>query len=162
MRAMRFAPPAEERHRAPRLTQGFADMHGWEEMVAKVARAYLALPPGERARCVVFASNYGEAGAIDFFGPRYGLPPALCGHNSYYLWGPAELARQARSGRDGAVVITVGQTLEDVGKTYREVLEVDRTDNEWCMPYEDHLPILVGRGPKAALADIWPRCKDYI
>ncbi|HVP39882.1 MAG TPA: glycosyltransferase family 39 protein [Candidatus Saccharimonadales bacterium] len=157
MHALRLTPPPEERHRAPRLTQTFADMFGWEEMVAKVARVYHALPPAERARCVLFASNYGEAGAIDYYGPRYGLPPAVSGHNNYFLWGPGDM-----SGGRGDVVITVGETREDVGHSYREVTEADRTDNEWCMPFENDVPILVGRGPKNRLSEIWWRCKDYI
>ncbi len=146
--------PLSERHRPPRLTQTFADQFGWEEMVAKVARAYQSLTPGERARCAIFASNYGEAGAIDFYGPRYGLPSAISGHNSYFLWGPGT--------RPIDIVITVGETQEDVGKSFRSVVEVDRTRNEWCMPYEDDLPILIGRIPRAPLAELWPHTKKYI
>jgi len=154
MRAIHVKPPLMERHRAPRLSQTFADEFGWEEMVARVARVYHALPPEERAKCAIFARNYGEAGAIDFYGPRFGLPPAVSGHNNYWIWGPPP-------GR-GELVITVGETEEDVGKTYREVRVADRTRDEWCMPYEDDLPIIVGRSPRATLEEIWPRCKMFI
>jgi hypothetical protein len=146
--------PLSERHRPPRLTQTFADEFGWEEMVAKVARAYQGLTPEERARCGIFASNYGEAGAIDFYGPRYGLPRAMSGHNNYFLWGPGT--------RPNDIVITVGETPEGVGESFRDVVEVDRTRNEWCMPYEDDLPILIGRSPRAPLAELWPHTKKYI
>jgi hypothetical protein len=146
--------PLSERHRPPRLTQTFADQFGWEEMVAKVARAYQSLTLEERARCAIFASNYGEAGAIDFYGPRYGLPHAISGHNSYFLWGPGP--------RPIDVVITVGESREDVEKSFRSVVEADRTRNEWCMPYEDDLPILIGRDPRAPLAELWPHTKKYI
>jgi hypothetical protein len=154
MQRIGFKPVLMEHHRAPRLTQTFADEFGWEEMVAKVAKVYAALPPEERARCGIFCSNYGEAGAIDYYGPKYGLPPAASGHNSYWLWGPP-------SGR-GEVIITVGESEEDVAKTYRDVQVVDRTDNEWCMPFENDQPIIVGRQPKDALKAIWPRCKRFI
>ena len=56
---------------------------------------YRSLPPEDRSRACVFGRNYGEAGAIDFFGARDGLPRAVSGHNSYYLWGPGEV--RARS-----------------------------------------------------------------
>jgi len=78
----------------------------------------------------------------------------MSGHNNYYLWGPDT--------RPVDIVITIGETREDVEKTFRDVVEVDRTRNAWCMPYEDDVPILVGRVPRAQIADIWPRCKQYI
>jgi len=154
MQALHFQEPASERHRPPRLTQTFADQFGWEEMVAKVARVYESLTPGERARCGIFASNYGEAGAIDFYGRKYGLPRAMSGHNNYFLWGPGT--------RPVDIVITVGEAREDVEKSFRRVVEVDRTRNAWCMPYEDDRPILIGRDPKARLEDLWPRTRKYI
>jgi hypothetical protein len=61
-------------------------MFGWPEMVQQVARVYYALPPEDREKAALFAGNYGEAAAIDFFGPRYGLPKAISGHQTYFLW----------------------------------------------------------------------------
>jgi len=60
-------------------------------MVETVAEIYHNLPPEERAKAAIIAPNYGEAGAIDFFGPRYDLPKAISGHQNYYLWGSAQL-----------------------------------------------------------------------
>ena len=154
MHALRLTPPASERHRPPRLTQTFADEFGWQDMVARVARAYHALPPDEQAHCLIFASNYGEAGAIDWYGPRLGLPPAASGHNSYWLWGPPP-------GR-GAVVISVGEKPEDVAKSYIQVTVVDSTQCTWCMPYEDGRPIIVARRLRAPIGVIWPQTRKYI
>ena len=95
--------PSQRRAPAARggpLPQYYADMFGWREMAAKVAAIYNALPPEERAKAVFFGRNYGEAAAIDVFGPPLGLPPAVSGHNNYFLWGP--------QGHDGSVVITLG------------------------------------------------------
>jgi hypothetical protein len=154
LKALHLKPPLMEHHRPPRLTQTFADEFGWEDMVRKVAAAFHALPPADQARCAIYAHNYGEAGALDFYGPKYGLPPAASGHNSYWTWGPP---------RDrGAVVITVGESEDDVHKTYRDATVVDRTRNDWCMPYEDDVPIIVGRDPISTFEEIWPRCKIYI
>ncbi len=73
-----------------RLPEHFGDEFGWPEMVATVAGVYNSLPPEERAKTAILAGNYGEAGAIDFFGRRYGLPKAISGHQNYYYWGPRQ------------------------------------------------------------------------
>ena len=82
------APPKTEvRHEGP-LEQRLGDQFGWRELVRDVARIYHSLPAEERAKTGIFASNYGEAGAINLFGPAYGLPPAICAHQNHYFWGP--------------------------------------------------------------------------
>src|SRR6185436_16511388 len=85
---LRLEPPATETHRLGKLPQFYADMHGWPEMAATIARVYNGLTPAEKAKCAIFGQNYGQAGAIDFYGKRYGLPKAISGHQNYYLWGP--------------------------------------------------------------------------
>ena len=152
--ALRYEEPRSERHRAARLPQGFADMFGWEEMVATVARVYQTLTPEERARCTIFASNYGEAGAIDLFGPKLGLPRAVSGHNSYWLWGPPDSSK--------TIVITIGESVEDVGESCARVEQAAVFRHPWNMPYESDLPILIGRDFKMPWREIWPRCKEYI
>src|SRR5260370_18574389 len=81
-------PRSEHSHMRAVLPQHFADQFGWEEMVATVAQAYSRLSPEERPGCGIFAQDYGQAGAIGFLGRRYGLAPALSGHQTYFLWGP--------------------------------------------------------------------------
>jgi hypothetical protein len=68
------------------LPQYFADEFGWREAVEKVAVVYRGLPERDRRPCAIYAQNYGEAGAIDYFGRRLGLPPAISAHNSYWMW----------------------------------------------------------------------------
>jgi hypothetical protein len=169
--AIGYTEPRNERHRAARIPAYFGDMFGWEEMVAKVAQVYQRLTPQERAHCTILTCHYGEAGAIDFLGRKYGLPKAVCGHNNYYLWGPPSADRN--------VVITVGESLEDVGKTCGEVEEADVFRHEYNIPFEfmrqtagpmicpkcgklSDLPILVGRHFKKSWQKIWPSCKKYI
>jgi 4-amino-4-deoxy-L-arabinose transferase-like glycosyltransferase len=72
---------------------------GWPQLVDQVAAVYRSIPPERRAQATIFASNYGEAGAIDEFGPARGLPAAWSGHNGYGLWGPPP------QGADPVVVI---------------------------------------------------------
>jgi dolichyl-phosphate-mannose-protein mannosyltransferase len=87
-KALHLQPPRVETHELGPLPQLYADQFGWEEMTATVARVYNSLPPEVRAKTAIFGQNYGQAGAIDLFGPKYGLPPAISGHQSYFYWGP--------------------------------------------------------------------------
>lgn len=68
----------------------FAEQVGWPELVARVAAIHRALPAAERARTAIFASNYGQAGAINLYGPRHGLPRAISTVNSYWALGPGD------------------------------------------------------------------------
>ena len=144
---------ATENRKLGLLPQQFADMRGWPQMAAKVAAVYQALPPADRARAVFFGFNYGEAGAIDVLGRPLGLPPAISGHNNYYLWGP--------QGRDGSVVIVLGGDLKKLQELYGDVQVAGRIDTAYAMPYETNLPIYVLRRPKVSLAALWPTLKHY-
>ncbi len=153
-RFLGLAPAAAERTQLGPLPQHFADRFGWEEMAAAVAEVYRGLPDDEKAKVLIATSNYGEAGALRYFGRQYGLPPAVSQHNSYYLWGP---------GRQTAdVVITVGMSAEDVADTFESITEVRRLESRYAMPYETRRPILVCRGFKVPLAEAWARGKHYI
>ena len=136
------------------LPQDYADMFGWEEMAALVAKAYDRLTPEERGRCLIFGQNYGEAGAIDVIGRKRGLPPAISGHNSYWLWGPRR--------RDWDVVIIIGGDRQDNAAFFDRIEIVGQTRSEWAMPYERGLDVSIARGPKMTLAEAWPRLKQYI
>ena len=63
-----------EHNRPGVLPQIYGDMFGWEGIAQRVAAFYRQLPPDEQRNTAIFANNYGVAGAIDFFGPKYGLP----------------------------------------------------------------------------------------
>jgi hypothetical protein len=153
-RALRITPPQEERLERAELPQPYADMFGGEEMAATVARVYRSLPPEEQAKCVVFGQNYGEAGAIDVLGRRLGLPRALSGHNSYWLWGPGDWS--------GEVMIVLGGDPEDNAQFFERIEQVATVRCRWCMPYERDLPVYVGRKFKLPVAQAWARLKMYI
>jgi Dolichyl-phosphate-mannose-protein mannosyltransferase len=71
-----------------KINYDLAETIGWPQQVALVAREYRALPPGERATTTILAGNYGEAGALDRYGPGDRLPPAFSGANNFWYWGP--------------------------------------------------------------------------
>jgi hypothetical protein len=154
MKASGITPKAEERGARAELPQHFADQFGWEEMAQKMAAAWNALSPEDRARGAVFAQNYGEAGAIDVLGRRLGLPPVSSGHNSYWLWGPSH--------PDPQVIVVLGGDEEDNTAFFEELTKVDTLACPRCMPYERGLGIYVGRRPKVSLAAAWPRLKHFI
>jgi hypothetical protein len=134
------------------LPPDWADMHGWRELEAAVARIYRALPADQRAQAAIFASNYGEAAAIDFFGAKDGLPPVLSGHNQYWLWGT--------HGYSGNVVIDVHGECDR--RLFRSRRVVARFSNPWGRPFENGFPISVCEGITEPLAAYWPKLRTYI
>ena len=147
-------PSTEEHHEVGPLPQHYADMFGWEELGALVNTAYQRLTPRERARCRVFGQNYGEAGAIDVIGRRLGLPRAMSGHNSYWLWGPGDF--------DGQVLIIIGGDREDNAQFFEEIEIVGQTRNPYAMPYERGLDVSIARRPKGTLRAAWPMLRHFI
>jgi hypothetical protein len=136
------------------LDQLYADMFGWENIAATVGTVYRGLPASDRARCAILAGNYGEAGAIDLLGPRYGLPKAISGHNNYYLWGTR--------GFTGEVVILFGEHAELIKTMFSEVEQVATISNPHAVTAERYLPVYVCRKPRAPLTALWPSLKFYI
>ena len=151
--ALGIAPFTDERKEVAELPQHYADMHGWEELVAKVAEVHATLSAEEQAVATVFVHNYGEAGAIDLLGRELGLPRAISGHNNYWLWGPR--------GYSGEVMIIVGGPRDDHQEVFDEVRLAGTTDCDYCMPYEDNQPIFIAKGLKVSLEAIWPELKHY-
>ena len=152
--ALGLRPKPLERKVMGVLPQHYADQFGWDELVATVSRAWARLPPEARARTGLYAQNYGEAGALDFFGRRERLPPALSGHNQYWLWGGA--APEV----DGLII--VGGDPEDHRKECARVELLERTpENSYVMPYENALPIWHCAGLRRPLAQLWPSTRRY-
>jgi 4-amino-4-deoxy-L-arabinose transferase-like glycosyltransferase len=146
-------PRSEHSHMRAVLPQHFADQFGWEEMVAEVNAAYNKLSAEERPGCGIFAQDYGQAGAIDFFGRRYGLPPALSGHQTYFLWGPR--------GYSGNCLIVLDDTREVLEGLFEHVEFVGKSaDNPYAL--EREIPVFICRSAKfGSLAELWPRLKKW-
>ncbi|MGC2160562.1 MAG: glycosyltransferase family 39 protein [Silvibacterium sp.] len=148
-----FKPKDAEVHPATPLPQFYADRFGWHEMVQKVAGIYSALPPDQRAITGIYTGNYGEASAINLFGPRYGLPIAISGHQSYWLWGPHGYTGQE-------TIIINGATLEAMKPYYASCVIAGQLDNPLSMPWEKG-PIFLCKGRKATFAADWKDFKFY-
>jgi hypothetical protein len=145
------APRSEHSHTAA-LPQHYADQFGWQEMTAKVAEAWARLTPDDRRDCAIFAQDYGQAGAIDFFGSRYGLAPSVSGHQTYYLWGP--------HGHSGNCMIVLDDSREVLERLYESVEFVGTSDNPYAL--ERNIPVFICKGSKfGTLAQLWPKVKKW-
>jgi 4-amino-4-deoxy-L-arabinose transferase-like glycosyltransferase len=134
------------------LPQYFGDEFGWEEMVQTVASVYNAMPPEQRAKTAILAGNYGEAGAIDFFGPKYGLPQSISAHQNYYLWGYRDY--------DGSNLILLEWSLEHAQQWCENVEIGPVIDPQWGMGWERYT-ILICHGLKKPMAEAWPHFKVW-
>lgn len=149
-----FEAPQEERTDLATLPQILADRYGWENLAATVARVYGALPADDRPRAVILAWNYGEAGALEFYGPRYGLPPVLSTHNNYWVWGPGNAT--------GDVIIAVGLRPQDLQPHCRSVEAAATVVSPYALPRENNLPVTICRGLKMPLMQVWRQLKRFI
>lgn len=137
----------------PLLPQFFADRFGWQEEAEKVGRIYNALPPEERAITGIFAQNYGEAGAIDVLGRKYGLPQAISSHQNYWIWGP-----RGYTGEE--MIVVTDASMEKMLSRYTSCEIADRMDHPYSMPYERR-PIYLCRGRKQPYEADWKELKLY-
>jgi hypothetical protein len=144
--------PRTETGMRSRLPQHFADEFGWPEMVQTVAGVYNSLPPEQRAKTAILAGNYGEAGAIDFFGPRYGLPKAISGHQNYYYWGPRQYT--------GESVILLEWSLKRAQRWCRTVDQGPAIAPYYGMSWE-YYNVLTCHGLKKPLSEAWPEFKFW-
>lgn len=128
---------------------------GWQDLARQLAQTAASLPPAQRAHLVVFAGDYGAAGAVDLYGPAYGLPHAISGHNTYWWWGPA-------GARDGSTTIAVDLPRSYLLTIFSEVTPagtVATPGDVWTEERGD--PIYVCRGQKVSWAAAWPAARHY-
>ncbi len=147
-------PEESEHHEKGILPQHFADRFGWMELAGIVENAFNSLTEEEKKSTAIFAHNYGEASAVNYFGRDKGLPDVICGHNSFWLWGYGNSEAQT--------LIIIGGDQDDHEKVFAEVTEFGRTSNKYSMPFENNMPVYIARRPKSDLRSIWPKLKEFI
>jgi len=140
-----WKPAKQEVHHESLLMQPIADQFGWPELAKQVADIYNSLPPEERAQTGIWAGNYGEAGAVNQFGPQYGLPTAYSRHQNHWYWGPPPQVYK------NLIVIQWGlDDVQDNCTSYQAFEHYDR----WGMG-EENAPIYLCRGVKFNIQKIW-------
>jgi hypothetical protein len=143
-----------EKHPEGRVPQHFADMLGWKRLVETFALAYDGLSPAERREATILTRDYGQASAIDFFGPQYRLPKAISGHNNYFLYGPGNAS--------GRVVLAIGLSPDFLRGEFRSVVPVALYHDDDVLPDFNNLTIYKCTDPIRSLAAWWPATKRYI
>lgn len=135
------------------LPQWYSDQFGWKEIADEAAVAWSRIPTDQRRDCGIFAQNYGQAGAIDFFYGHQGLPPALSGDRTFFLWGPR--------GYSGNCMLVVGDRRERLEQLFNDVEYIGTsTPNPWAQ--ESERSAYICRQPKfGSLSDLWPKIKHW-
>jgi hypothetical protein len=146
-------PVMEHSHARAALPQWYSDQFGWKEIADEAAVAWNRIPAEERPDCGIFAQDYGQAGAIDFFGRLDGLPPALSGHQTWFLWGPR--------GYSGNCMIVLDDRREVLESLWEHVEYVGTSaDNPYAL--EKQIDVFLCKGAKfGTLAQLWPKVKRW-
>lgn len=148
-------PPSNEGQSLNRgIPQFYADMHGWEDLAKKISKVYQSMPKTEQKTTLVYCSNYGKAGAIEYFSNKYPLPKVICPHNSYWYWWP--------NTKDYSTLIIIGGEIEDHLCSLKDVKAISVYQTENAMPYENNLTIFIGRGLIRSLEEIRNSDKFFI
>ncbi len=135
------------------LTGDLHGQFGWDTVVKNVADVYDSLPPEERERAVIYAPSYGLAGAVDYLGKQYGLPHAISGHMTYYLWGPGKGPFDT--------VLALDIPKEELEQIFDEVDVRPAVQVEHTNPWEREFYVAVCRKPKAPIDQIWPQLREW-
>jgi len=155
-------PVMEHSHARAALPQWYADQFGWQEIVDETAIAWSRLTADERGSdpssapgkaCGIFAQDYGQAGAIDFLGRRYGLPRSLSGHQTWFLWGPGPYS--------GDCMIVLDDRKEVLEELWEHVDYVGTSaPNSYAL--EQQIDVFICRGKKFdSWAGLWPKLKHW-
>jgi hypothetical protein len=140
-----FKPAKAEVSHESLLPQPIADQFGWPEMASEVSAIYNSLPPEDRTQTGIWAGNYGEAGAINQFGPQYGLPRAYSRHQNHWYWGPPPQVYKN--------LIVIQWSLEDVRDNCTSFQPFERYQRFGMG--EENRPIYLCRGAKFDIQKIW-------
>jgi hypothetical protein len=149
--AIGFKPAKAEVHHESLLPQPVADQFGWPEMAREVANVYNSLSPEDRAQTGIWAGNYGEAGAINQFGPQYGLPRAYSRHQNHWYWGPPPQVYKN--------LIVIQWSLGDVRDNCTTFQPFEHY-NRFGMG-EENQPMYLCRGVEFDIQKIWPHSHHW-
>jgi len=116
-------------HLARKAHDNFAEEVGWEEFAQRVAEVYRSLPEDERAHTLILANNYGEAGALNLYGPELGLPRAISRTNTYWYRGYGDPPPQT--------IIELGNTAEDEAESAAKCTSFGRFQNRFGVANEE-------------------------
>jgi len=135
------------------IPQWLADRIGWPELAFEVSKVYFSLPLKEQQNTVIVSSNYGEAGALELYGPQLGLPAVYGTHNSYHSWGPPPDSVRTYIG--------VFINADDVKEMFDSITEAAVFQCKDCTKPQQTIPVYILRGPRFSIKKEWPKFKIY-
>jgi hypothetical protein len=142
-----------ENGRLHKLPQDYADMLGWDEIASLTARAYDQVI--DKPSVLIFAQNYGQAGAIMVLGKKYGLPEPVCFSESFYYWFPRKLPRKITT------VIYVNDELgEDVRRLFGKIQVVGVVTDP--LARESGTTIWICSDPLQNFNDFWSKAVSTV
>lgn len=136
------------------LPQWLADRLGWVELASVTGEVYHSLPAEEQKNTVILSTNYGEAGALEVYGPKFGLPKVYATHNSFHSWGPPPDSVRT--------YIIVFANENDVFKYFDSVTVASNATCEFCTKPQRSIPVYIARGPKFIMSESWSRFKIWM
>jgi len=152
-RALGLLPPLERGKTAP-IPQWLADRTGWESFIDNMADLYRTLPPEDRKRAVIFAPDYGHAGALELLGPGRGIDArVISNHNTYWIWG--------RGLPQPQILIAIGASRKDLELLFENVELARRDYCDYCMSWRNNMPIYIARNPRRPLAPFWELHRNF-
>ena len=126
------------------LPQDYADMNGWEEMVANLSKAYHQLSPEEKEECLLIGGGYGHAGAINYYREKYDLPEACSFNSSYLIWLPNEV--------DFEMILHLDDNINEESEWFSDFIYVDSLENSYA---RDPGYIYIRKSPRTDVSQVW-------
>jgi hypothetical protein len=148
--------PAVTLHRVPLQTINYdlAETIAWPREVGLIAREYDALPAAQRDRTTILTGNYGEAGAVDRYGPGLGLPAAYSGSNNFWLWGPPPAADRS--------AVAIGLDPSFLRREFAHVRQIATFYNGLGVSDDEQgAAVYLATGLRESWARAWPAFRDY-
>lgn len=154
-----FQPKSSESKKLIELPQFYADMFGWEKLAKTMSQVYETIPDSEKNNTIIYVSNYGEAGAIEYYSKKYSLPKVICPHNNYWYWGKSEINNNINNVKN---IISLGGSKQDYLKVSNQIDSAAVFKCQYCMPYENNQKIFILHNIFGPLKEIWQRNKNFI
>ncbi len=128
------------------VSQVYADMTGWRELAGIVAKAYNTLTPEEKQNCTILCQrNYGDAGAIYFYGKKWDLPEPITFLESYIFWAPDSIA--------GEPLIYVFYNSDEMNPLFSDIVEIGTVNNPYFR--ENGLKVYLCKNPVKNIGEVY-------
>jgi hypothetical protein len=141
------APMRNEQNEYYPIPQDYMDMTGWNELAGLASVAYNRLDSLQKKNCILFANNYGQAGALDFYGKKYHLPSPISLNDSYLFWAPDSVSATS--------FIVTDRKLGSIPDLFNSYIEIGSIENIYFR--ENGLKVFLCQDPKPTFNDFYKK-----